>query len=179
MLDDTTVSNEGQDNSNEPELDLDLDSQDGTEETTAEVSEDVGALKAKLAEVEAKNKQLYARIKKSPEVKKPSNNSQPEGDLEWKKKVDFILTKGKELDAEAIDEVIAYARGKGISYDQALESPVMKSYLSEVKTKQRVAHATPSTSSGSRKIGNKTWAEMNAEERQTNFEKLREQQKKK
>lgn len=177
MSDDTNVSVEDQDTSQEPELDLELDNQDDTEETKAEVSEDVEALKAKLAEVEAKNKQLYARLKKPAEVKKPSNSSS-DGDLEWKKKVDFILTKGKELDAESIDEVVAYAKGKGISYDQALESPVIKSYLADSRSKRRVAQATPPTSAGSVKVGNKTWAEMNDQERAANFDKLREQQRK-
>lgn len=182
MTDDTQVSHEEQETSEEPELELELeDTQDSTEETTAEVSDEaetVESLKAKNAELEAKNRQLYARVKKTP-AKKPISNSQPAEDLEWKKKVDFILTKGRDLGAEAIDEVIAYAKGKGISYDQALESPVIKSYLSETTTKQRVAHATPSTSAGSRKIGSKSWSEMNEEERKANFGKLREQQKKK
>lgn len=163
--------------SQENELDLDLDSQDDNNEAMAEASEDVEALKAKLAKIEDTNRKLYARLKKPAEVKKPQFNSQPNEDLEWKRKVDFILTKGNGLDAETIDEVIAYSKGKGISYEQALESPLMKSYLSERNSKQRVEQATPSTSSGTRRIGKLTWSEMNDEQRRENFTKLREIQK--
>ena len=78
MLDENNISLEEQDTSSnpEPELELDLSDEDiqDIEEPKAEGSEDVDALKARLAELESKNKQLYARLKKEPEKaeKKPS-----------------------------------------------------------------------------------------------------------
>ena len=80
MLDENNISNEEQDTSSnpEPELELDLSDEDiqDADEPKAEGSEDVNALKAKLAELEHKNKQLYARLKKEPEKaeKKPDNS---------------------------------------------------------------------------------------------------------
>ncbi|NCB02566.1 MAG: hypothetical protein EOM67_10420 [Spirochaetia bacterium] len=175
MLDENNISIEEQDTSNEPELDLELDDEiQDPDETKAEVSEDVEVLKAKLAELEHKNKQLYARLKKEPEkvVKKPSNNSQPEGDSDWKQKIEFITTKGRSLDAEDVDEVIAYAKGKGISYEEALNSPVIKAHLKVKQHREKIANATPRTSSGSNIVNGKTWSDMNEQERAKNFDKM-------
>lgn len=172
MLDENNISIEEQDTSNEPELDLELDDEiQDTDETTAEVSEDVEALKAKLAELEHKNKQLYARLKKEPEkvVKKPFNNSQPVEDSDWKQKIEFITTKGRSLDAEDVDEVIAYAKGKGISYEEALNSQVIKAHLKVKQTREKIANATPHSSSKSTVVNGKTWDEMSEDERRKNY----------
>jgi len=180
MLDENNISHEEQDTSNEPEQELELDL---TEEEIQDISntpkaegetEDVEALKAKLADLEHKNKQLYARLKKEPEkvVKKPTNNSQPEGDSDWKNKIEFITTKGRNLDAEDVDEVIAYAKGKGISYEEALNSPVIKAHLKVKQHREKIANATPPTSSGSVKVNGKTWEEMTEQERAANYTKM-------
>ena len=152
MLDENNISNEEQDTSSnpEPELELDLSDEDiqDIEEPKAEGSEDVNALKARLAELESKNKQLYARLKKEPEKaeKKPSY-SQPVEDSDWKQKIKFITTKGRSLDAEDVDEVIAYAKGKGISYEEALNSQVIKAHLKVKQHRAKIANATPPSSS--------------------------------
>jgi len=173
MLDDTTVSNEEQETSEEPELDLELEDTQDIEETKAEVSEDVNALKAQLAELEHKNKQLYARLKKEPEKaeKKPSY-SQPNEDSDWKQKIEFVTTKGRNLDAEDIDEVIAYAKGKGISYEEALNSTVIKAHLKVKQAREKIANAIPSSSPSAVKVNGKTWSEMNDQERAKNFDKM-------
>jgi len=180
MIDETKVPNEEQDTSENPDEELDLDleldeeNQDTSEESKAEdKSEDVDALKARLAESEAKNKQLYARIKKSDKVeKKPTNSQQPDGDLDWKRKIEFITSKGRDLDAEDIDEVIAYAKGKNISYEEALNANVIKSYLKVKQAKAKIANAVPPTSSHSTVVNGKTWSEMNDQERAKNFHKM-------
>jgi len=177
MLDENNISNEEQETSSnpEPELELDLSDEDiqDIEEPKAEGSEDVDALKAKLAELEHKNKQLYARLKKEPEKaeKKPSY-SQPVEDSDWKNKIEFITTKGRNLDAEDVDEVIAYAKGKGISYEEALNSPVIKAHLKVKQHREKIANATPPTSSGSVKVNGKTWEEMTEQERAANYTKM-------
>jgi hypothetical protein len=177
MLDDTTVSNEEQETSSnpEPELELDLSDEDiqDIDEPKAEGSEDVDALKAKLAELEHKNKQLYARLKKEPEKaeKKPSY-SQPVEDSDWKQKIEFITTKGRSLDAEDVDEVIAYAKGKGISYEEALNSAVIKAHLKVKQHREKIANATPHSSSKSTVVNGKTWDEMSEDERRKNYTTL-------
>jgi hypothetical protein len=177
MLDENNISNEEQETSSnpEPELELDLSDEDiqDIDEPKAEGSEDVDALKAKLAELEHKNKQLYARLKKEPEKaeKKPSY-SQPVEDSDWKQKIEFITTKGRSLDAEDVDEVIAYAKGKGISYEEALNSAVIKAHLKVKQAREKIANATPHSSSKSTVVNGKTWAEMNEQERAANFHKM-------
>lgn len=177
MLDETQISNEEQETSSnpEPELELDLSDEDiqDTEEPKAEGSEDVNTLKARLAELESKNKQLYARLKKEPEKaeKKPSY-SQPVEDSDWKQKIEFITTKGRSLDAEDVDEVIAYAKGKGISYDEALNSAVIKAHLKVKQHRAKIANATPPSSSKSTMVNGKTWSQMNEQERAANFHKM-------
>lgn len=177
MLDENNISNEEQETSSnpEPELELDLSDEDiqDTEETKAEVSEDVDALKAKLAELEHKNKQLYARLKKEPEkVEKKPFYSQPVEDSDWKQKIEFITTKGRSLDAEDVDEVIAYAKGKGISYEEALNSAVIKAHLKVKQHREKIANATPHSSSKSTVVNGKTWDEMSEDERRKNYTTL-------
>lgn len=173
MLDENNISNEELETSENPDEELELDLQDDTEETKAEVSEDVDALKAKLADLEHKNKQLYARLKKEPEKaeKKPSY-SQPVEDSDWKQKIEFITTKGRNLDAEDVDEVIAYAKGKGISYEEALNSAVIKAHLKVKQTREKIANATPHSSSKSTVVNGKTWDEMSEDERRKNYTTL-------
>ena len=174
MLDENNISNEEQETSSnpEPELELDLSDEDiqDIDEPKAEGSEDVNALKARLAELESKNKQLYARLKKEPEKaeKKPSY-SQPVEDSDWKQKIEFITTKGRSLDAEDVDEVIAYAKGKGISYEEALNSAVIKAHLKVKQHRAKIANATPPSSSKSTMVNGKTWSEMSEEERRKNY----------
>jgi len=130
-------------------------------------------LKAKIAELDAKNKQLYARIKKPDKVeKKPTIKSQPDEDLDWKRRIEFITTKGRNLDAEDIDEVVAYAKGKGIAYEEALESNVIKAHLKVKQARAKIANATPPTSSSAVKVNGKTWTDMSEEERAANYTKM-------
>lgn len=173
MLDENNISNEELETSENPDEELELDLQDDTEEPKAEGSEDVDALKAKLAELEHKNKQLYARLKKEPEKaeKKPSY-SQPVEDSDWKQKIEFITTKGRSLDAEDVDEVIAYAKGKGISYEEALNSAVIKAHLKVKQAREKIANATPHSSSKSTVVNGKTWDEMSEDERRKNYTTL-------
>ena len=172
MSDETQVSNEELDTSNEPTSESEQLNQNTDEPTAEGASDELATIKAKLAEMEAKNKQLFARLKKEQEIeKKPTTNSQPDGDVEWKRKIEFITTKGRELDAESIDEVIAYAKGKGIPYDKALDSPVIKSYLSDKRSNDRVAHATPPPSAGSITINGKNFHDLETKDKEANFSK--------
>lgn len=177
MLDETQISNEEQETSSnpEPELELDLSDEDiqDIDEPKAEGSEDVKTLKEKLAELEHKNKQLYARLKKEPEkVEKKPSYSQPVEDSDWKQKIEFITTKGRSLDAEDVDEVIAYAKGKGISYEEALKSQVIKAHLKVKQHREKIANATPHSSSKSTVVNGKTWDEMSEDERRKNYTTL-------
>lgn len=167
MSDEAVDMESNQNSEQEPELEQNQDT--GTE---AEVPDDVEALKALVAQKDHEVKKLYARFKREQETKaeaKKPDNLQPEGDLEWRRKIEFITTKGRNLDADSIDEVIAYAKGKGISYEKALESPVMKSYLSDLSSKERVARATPPPSAGSKTFNGKRFHDLEQKDKEANF----------
>lgn len=163
-----------QDTQPDEELDLALIDDEENQEEEVEKAETTSEVdwKAKAEELEAKNRQLYARLKKEPAEKKPQVNSKPENeDSDWRRKMEFVTTKGRNLDADDIDEVIAYARGKGISYEEALDSNVIKSHLRVKQAREKIANATPQSSSKSTVINGKTWAEMSEEERRQNYTK--------
>lgn len=173
MSEDTQVSIEEQETSQEPELDLELDLNldDEEEQDPQSSTEDVDALKKKVEELESKNKQLYARLKK-PEKADGKVNQNTAEDSDWKRKIEFITTKGRDLDSESIDEVIAYAKGKGISYEEARNSVVIKSFLRVKQAREKVANAIPPSSSRTKIVNGKNWTEMTNEEREKNFEKM-------
>lgn len=143
MLYDTTVSNEELETSENPdeELDLELDeeNQDNNEEPTAEDSEDVDALKAKLAELEHKNKQLYARLKKEPEkvVKKPVNKTQSSDITKEEIEIMFLQKDGFTTDEIQMLKTIKageFSQGKEISLVEASKHTLYESYLQNKKT---------------------------------------------
>lgn len=172
MSEETKVSNEDQVTSPEPEPELDLDTP-AEEEPEADGSSEVEELKVKVAEMDSLNKQLYARLKKEEhKTEKPPNSQPDEGDLDWRQKIEFVTTKGRNLDADDVDEVIAYAKGKKISYDDALKSEVIKGYLRVKQAKQRVAQATPAPSSGSQTFQGKKWNDMSEEDQKKNYNKF-------
>lgn len=135
--------------SQEPDKGLDL------EELQARDDDDLDTLaekNKKLIEatkgVSEKNKQLFARAKKaeakakepdSQEPKKPEPKSMT--DDQWKKKIDFITGAGRGLSADEIDRVVAFAEGKGISYDLAMEDPYIKAGMETIRTQKKAEAA--------------------------------------
>lgn len=135
-------------------------------------------LMQKYKEAEAQKRHWREKAKKAQE-QPPAQEQKPEpqkdssiSEDEWKKRMEFIVTKGKGLDADETDEVISYAKGKGISYQEALESSVIKAYLSDRTTKKRVEAATPQSSKSSFKSNGKTWESMSSKEKSSNFEEF-------
>lgn len=146
--------------------DLDLEKEEGQAEGPSELE----LAEARIAELEAKNTELFARAKKAEGTKKAPIHKPTQGEnSDWQKRIDFITMEGRELDKDEVSEVIAYAEGKGLSYAEAMKSKVMQAYLQERKTEKRVESAIPSSSSSSFRSNNKSWGEMNDEERAQNF----------
>lgn len=161
----------------ENEVDLDLDVQEeeeGQEEGQAEGPSELELANARIAELESKNAQLYARYRKDDaKAAKKANFINPPAqgeDKSWQKKIDFVTQDGKDLDSDEVKEVIAYAEGKKLSYAEALKSKVIQAYLNERKTEKSVQSATPSSSGTSTfTYKDKTWATMTSDERKANF----------
>lgn len=169
-----SMASENIDAIEDQDLDLDLDEEEnqGELKVTPATKDSEAEYKAKIAELEAKNKQLFARIKKTPEKTVKQDNNSNNGDLDWKNKIEFVTTKGRSLDAESIDEVIKYAKGAEISYAEAMDSTVIKAFLRVKQAKERVAQATPAPSSKSISINGKGWGELSEAEKADNYQKL-------
>ena len=92
--------------------------------------------KAKDAEAEAARKSAEPP---APEPKKPEPKSTT--DEQWRKKMDFITGAGRGLSADEIDRVVAFAEGKGISYDLAMEDPYIKAGMETIRTQKKAEAA--------------------------------------
>ena len=66
----------------------------------------------------------------------------PQGDDQWKKRMDFVVS-NRDLSKDEVDEVIAYADGKKISYDDALKSPFVSKGLQTLRSEKRSEQVTP------------------------------------
>jgi len=170
MSDEDMVTEANQDS----ELDLELETeetQDTDDSKVEEESETIETVNAKLEQKQKEVDKLYARLKQDKPEKKPVK-SQAEGDSDWKQKMEFVTTKGRDLDAEDIDEVIAIAKGKGITYEEALDSNVIKNHLKVKQARAKIANAIPPTSGKARVVNNKTWSTMTEAERKANHDKM-------
>lgn len=94
-------------------------------------------LKKVQAEVETLKRALITS-----KVSKEEFSSQED---EWKKKMEFIV-KHRNLEPAEIDEVVAYAKGKGIGYEEALRSSFVKAALEAIREKKKSTEASPESS---------------------------------
>lgn len=163
-MEDTTVIQDTQ-----PDEELDLDLETGEQETTPP-AEDVEANKQRIAELEAKNKQLYARLKK--QHKEPIKQVENIGDagtrltkLELAEaKRQFAWENG--LSPEETDKVFAITQKPS---KETLKDPFIKAGLEAIRAEKRVAEATPSPSGRGIKHNGKSFKEMTPEEREQFF----------
>ena len=128
------------------------------EDIIIEDGDDADTIKTKVADykskVDERNKQLYARVKKSegfelvdgkwvkpqaPIEKKPNDTDPSEKSLSQKDLITLITAKVPEEDME---EVIEYAQFRKITVKDALESPVIKNILSTKAEQRKVAEGT-------------------------------------
>lgn len=96
-------------------------------------------LAAKIADLEEKNRKLYARLKR--EEHKPAPAAQPKADSNLSQFDMFALVKAN-VEPEDIAEITDYAKLKGLSIADALKTPVVKTILSEKKQERETAAAT-------------------------------------
>lgn len=146
---------------------LDLDTVAEEQDASVTGASEVEELRRKLEESETKNREMFARLKKQ---QAKSQSTQSATDEDWKGKVDFVISQGRELESDEVEEVVAYAKGKGISYAEAMKSPVISTFLKENKAQKRVSSATPGSSKSSFSSNGKSWEQMNPSERSQNYQ---------
>lgn len=98
------------------------------------------------ADLEAKNKELFARAKKAEEdLKRFKSQKVPEKgvDGEWKNKVEFLI-KNRDYNEEEFDHISTVAARKGISYDEAAKAEI--EYINFRRQKVINENKTPSPS---------------------------------
>lgn len=168
-----------------PDEELDLDLEEGDQ--GAPPADDVESLKQRNADLEAKNKQLYARIKKQkPQPTLPTQK--PKDDM------GNVREAGTRLSAlELAESKRQYAWENNLSPEETdavfrLNSNPTKETLNDIfikggleafRAKKRVENAIPSPSSRSSAVDGKSFADMTPEEREKNFSKVAANFKKK
>jgi hypothetical protein len=164
MLEENNISNEELETSENPDeeldLDLDEDNQDESDESmTEDSSEDVESLKAKLKELEDKNKQLYARVKKTdtkPEAKKSSNNSG------LTREEAILFAKGYTEDE--VELAVKLAKINEVNPLVAAEDSYFKAKVLERKQKEKSSRASLDASGSTNKFTPKDIGKMSDEE---------------
>jgi len=134
------------------EEEVDLNSTEGGE--AEEVEESVEEVKARLAKAEelANNYKIRAeKAEKAAKKPKETETVAENKDLSFK---DGLAIMKANVPEEDIDEVVNYAKFKGISVTQALKDDVMKATLSLKSEQRNVAEATNTSSArrGSAKV---------------------------
>lgn len=162
----------------ELDLDLELEPEDGEEnqgDTEQMADESVEAYKKRLADVEAKNKQLYARLKKRDEkpAEKPKPKSEDLGDAGTRlSRLELLEAKRQfawenNLSPEETDKVFAITNNNPTK--DVLNDPFVKHGLEGVRASKRVADATPSSSKAGRTFKGKSFAELSPEDQKKNY----------
>ncbi len=164
-----------QDSLQPEEVDLDLELEEPKPEE-APPAEDVEALKQRMADLEAKNKQLYARVKKqSKDVQPLSTQPKDEEDIretvrslaQAESKRQFGYSHG--LSPEETDAIF---RMNPKPSKETLDDPFVKGGLAAIRAKKRVENATPAPSGKSATVDGKPWGQMTPEDRRKNYQKV-------
>jgi cobalamin biosynthesis protein CobT len=121
------------------------------EEGSSEV-EDAEEVKKKFRELNEQRKhwrdrakKLEEELKNRPEPKKSSSNK-AETSKHSEERIDFRF-EHPELSTQAVDEIETYATAKGISLEEALKSPLIKTFVASEKKRKELLHASPGTRS--------------------------------
>lgn len=149
VQDPSTEAVENQDSKPDEELET------SKQEETSEV-EDVETLKQRLADTEKKNKELYARLKKTPKAPQPQTNSQ------LTREEAILFAKGYTEEEVALANKIA--KVGEVSTLVASEDPYFKAKVEERKQKEKSAQASLGASGGANKFTPKDIGKMSREE---------------
>ena len=135
--------------------------EDQVEDTDSVEETNELSLGEKMEQLELKNKQLYARLKKS--EKTPKTNQ------EQTLPTDEIIFVAQGGTPEELTSVKDYAKLKNISFKDALATPVVKAIREDVKAQAIKEAAQLSTSTGSPNQRKKTTGNMSEDEHKEAF----------
>ena len=159
----------------ELEHDEDIDETPDTGGKLEDLSYDELLKRTQTAEAQKRHWRDKAKTASQPKEKEPKAQDAPKQtnsneDEEWRKRIEFVTTSGRDLSSEEVQQVMMYAKGSNTSYEEALGSPMIKSFLEGRKREETISNATPSSSRSSFKVQGKNWHGMNAKEKQANFQ---------
>ncbi len=153
----------------EETLDLELE----PEEAPEVAQDDAEALRQRLADVEAKNKQLYARLKKQVPAEKPKLKSEEDiGETGTRlSKLELLETKRQfawenNLSPDETDKVFSLTRNPT---KETLKDPFIQAGLEGLRALKRVSEATPSTSGRAKKYQGKSFEDLSDDEQKQNY----------
>lgn len=140
-------------------------------------SVDVDAILAEKQELEEKNRQLYARLKKAEAKKEETNNSvatktEPDDDLRETVNSLSLAEKKRQFGYQhglSPEETDAVFRLNPNPTKETLDDPFVKGGISAIRQKTRVEEATPSTGSKTPTFGGKKFTELSLEEQRKHY----------
>lgn len=143
------------------------------DETTSENQPSIETLKVQKSkaleqrdEARAKIEELEAKIADGSKESKPTPSVDKSDDSELKAELNTIkfTVANKDLDADNVAEIVDYAKGKGISLDEAKKSPVIEAYLKADKEQKSLDGASPDGSRSPKTKTEKPLSEMSRDE---------------
>jgi hypothetical protein len=133
------------------------------EETTEEVVEEADERDSRIEALEKENKTL--KIQKAKNREKSAETQEPKGDLAG---TDVYALVNANVAEEDVAEVTDYAKFKGISVKEALQSPTVKALIKQNEEFRKTAEATH-TDSNRRSPSQKTGESLLASAQQGNM----------
>jgi len=128
------------DESGELQTDAEPTGEEGSDEPLSEEQK-----AEEFEKLKTTNAKLYARAKKAEEALKGRKDSEIKHDStddSWKEKIEFIV-KHKDFDEEQVETLSSFAKGKGISLEEAFGDKLVKRIIEEDQKEKRIANATP------------------------------------
>ncbi|MEW6606038.1 MAG: hypothetical protein AB1414_01120 [bacterium] len=149
------------------------------EETSEKPEQDISKLTAQRAYWRRKSEKAEKRIQelekareeKKEELKEEEKPKATLTDQEWKEKIEFV-TSHRDLDKAEVDEIFAYAKGKGISLEDAFNSDFIKLALEASKEKGRKEEQIPEPSSRSTIEKKEDFSKMPEEEKRKKWPEM-------
>ena len=134
-----------EDITNDEIVDTEVDVDETTENEPSIETLTVQKKKA-LEQRDAARRELEELRKKVPQTEnKPAQTVDKSGDSELKAELNTIkfTVANKDLDADNVAEIVDYAKGKGISLEEAKKSPVIQAYLKADQEQKSIDGSSP------------------------------------
>lgn len=146
-MDKTIINDEELDSQSQPEVEELLENIED-EEVKEKLQNHLKTLEIQRMKAKEKAEKLQKELEaaKNPQPEQKVE-TKPSTDDQWRKRMEFVVGKGRDLTADEVEEVISYAEGKGISYADALNTPFVKAALEKIREQRRAEEAAVETES--------------------------------